>query len=92
MPFVLEDGDKELPDRIRDLLATLLEHLSHRDHRIESLTRELQQWVKPARRGSGCLTFPGIGPLTATALLATMGSGHPFRRGRDLSALLGLVP
>lgn len=92
VPFVLEDGDNELPDRIRDLLATLLEDLRHLDHRIESLTQELQQRVEASPDGQRLLTIPGIGPMTATALLATVGSGHQFRRGRDLSAFLGLVP
>jgi len=38
------------------------------------------------------MSIPGIGPLTATALLAAAGSGQQFRKARDLAAWLGLVP
>ena len=46
----------------------------------------------PTRRGRRLATIPGVGVITATALVATIGDGAQFRSGRQLSAWLGLVP
>ena len=54
----------------------------------------LNGMVRPAsfERPRGPETIPGIGPLTATAMVAAVGDGSAFHKGRELAAWLGLVP
>lgn len=78
--------------RIRRLFAAMREEWLDLDRRIEALDRE---FVELARNDAGarCLTtFPGIGALNATALVAAVGDGTTFARALNLGAWLGLVP
>jgi transposase len=78
--------------RVRLLLDDMLDQWRALDERIVALDDEFADMARnhPAAR---CLaTIPGIGVLNATALVAAIGDGRTFSRGRDLSAWLGLVP
>jgi len=62
------------------------------DERIESLSGEIDAL---ARHDKGCerlMTVPGIGPIISSAIVAAIGSGDAFSKGRDFGAWLGLVP
>ena len=62
------------------------------DERIEGLSDEIGTL---ARQDKGCerlMTVPGIGPLTSSAMVAAIGTGDVFSKGRDFGAWLGLVP
>ncbi|HWQ94863.1 MAG TPA: IS110 family transposase [Gammaproteobacteria bacterium] len=92
LPEILEDGENGLPGLARETFADLLEQLRaldvrvvHYDRRIETLAREMES----ARR---LMAIAGIGPLTATALVATVGDAKVFSHGRQFAAWLGLTP
>ncbi|MHB8347635.1 MAG: IS110 family RNA-guided transposase [Acidiferrobacterales bacterium] len=92
LPGLLEDAENGLTDRMRALLCELREALTGLDERIKCLSSEIE---REARNDPACerlMTIPGVGPLTATALIAAIGDGKAFRSGRELAAFLGLVP
>jgi transposase len=66
--------------------------LQHLEQQINDVSQELQVIAKSRDDCSRLMTVPGIGPLAATAMIAAVGKGNPFRRTRDLAAWLGLVP
>lgn len=89
---LLEDAENGLTMSFRDLLAGLREDLAYLDHRIAELTQRIERHVaahEPARR---LLALPGVGPMTASALCATVGDATAFANGRQLAAFLGLTP
>jgi transposase len=83
---------EELPVLAREAIADLRAHLTYLDARISHYERQLISLAKqhePARRIQGLC---GVGPLTASAITASMASGHEFANGRQFAAWLGLVP
>src|SRR3974377_213805 len=62
------------------------------DRRIAEFDKELAQWTRNEEAARRLMTIPGIGVLNASALIAAIGQGESFARGRDLAAWLGLVP
>ena len=81
-----------LPELARRAVVELLEELRHLDERIEGYDGEIQAQAKlcePARR---LMQIRGIGPTTALAIVATVGSAREFKNGRQFAAWLGLVP
>ena len=92
LPEVLEDADNGLPTLAREVFAERYSHLRGLDERIEAYDqrlRALAQQMAPPRR---LMQVPGVGPLTATAVVASIGDGRVFRNGRQFAAWLGLVP
>jgi transposase len=92
LPRILEDAELNLSDSFRVLLAQLKLELEQLAARIEEMDRVIQ---KTARENEACqrLTeIPGVGPVTATALIAAVGNGSTFKKGRNLSAWMGIVP
>jgi transposase len=88
----LEDADSGLPDAIRPALATACEeirdleaHIASVEHQIEALARETP--VVPTLR-----SVPGIGLLTATALVAVVGDAARFPSGRHFASFIGITP
>lgn len=83
---------EQLPVLAREAITDLRAHLTyldaHIDHYEQQLT-SLNRQCEPARR---IMTMPGIGPLTASAITASVASGHEFSNGRQFAAWLGLVP
>jgi transposase len=62
------------------------------DRRIAAVDKELAEWARNEEAARRLMSIPGIGVLNATALIAAIGQGGSFARGRDLAAWLGLVP
>lgn len=77
--------EKELLRHLKKNLQQLKEEVAYHTARIEKLAQE----DEACRR---LQTIKGVGPLTATAVVAKIGNGSEFQKGRDLSAFLGLVP
>src|SRR5437868_680535 len=90
---MLQDTDNaELSEQMKNMLKNLHDSLKKLDAEIDSFKASLE---KLAQEDEGCMrirTLPGIGPITATAIIAKIGNGSDFKNGRELSAYLGLVP
>jgi transposase len=92
LPAILEDGENELPGVFRRLLARLGEHLKELDRQVGELEAQIQDWHREDAASRKLAQIPGIGPLTASALVATIGDARSFQNARQLAAWLGLVP
>ena len=86
---VLEDGDAGLPEAVVELGWLLLGRIDELDEKIDGFDRKLRA---SARENEETARLIGIGPITAMALEAFAPPMESFRRGRDFSAWLGLVP
>ena len=89
---VLEDGDSGLPEAVVELGQLLLGRIDELDVKIDELDRKLAASASEHKETARLMTIPGIGPITALALQAFAPPMESFRRGRDFSAWLGLVP
>ena len=90
---IIEDpGNVRLPPLAREALGSLVEQLRSAQARIKQLEVTLLAWHRSNEASRRLATIPGVGVITATALVATIGDGAQFRSGRQLSAWLGLVP
>ena len=89
---VLEDGDSGLPEAVVELGRLLLGRIDELDEKIDGLNGELRTSAKENEETARLMTIPGVGPVTAMALQAFAPPMESFRRGRDFSAWLGLVP
>ena len=92
LPEILEDAENGLSADFRVLLDGLREDLVYLDKRIEALDRRIQQLAHAHADARRLQALRGVGPMTATALMAALGDGRMFRRGRDAAAWCGLVP
>jgi transposase len=88
----IEDPDADIPELARPILRLLVEQLRSLDERVALLDRELARRVKEDAEAKRLMTIPGIGPITATALVALAPTAQAFKRGRDFAAWLGLTP
>ena len=89
---ILENRTEEISPRMSDIIVGLYEDWLWLDERIESTTREIDLISKREGHCQRLMTIPGIGPLISTAMVAAVGTGEAFDRGRDFGAWLGLVP
>lgn len=92
VPDMIEDADNALPGRFRLLIARLLEHLKELDRQVAELEREIELWHRGSEVSRRLETIPGIGPLTASALAASVGDPSNFKNARQFAAWIGLVP
>ena len=92
VPQLLEDASNELPGTFRALIDRLLEHLKALDEELAQLEAQIKAWHRENEASRRLEQIPGIGPMTATALLATMGEARNFSNGRQVAVWLGLVP
>jgi transposase len=86
------DDDHSLSPRIRRLIDDMRAEWLELDRRIAAFDNEFAAYARSNADARRLATIPGIGVLNATALLAAIGDGRTFARGRDLAAWLGLVP
>ena len=89
---VIEDGDCGLPEAVAELGRLLLGRIDELDEKIDGLDRKIRTSAREHEETARLMTIPGIGPVTALALQAFAPPMESFRRGRDYSAWLGLVP
>ncbi len=92
IPAMLEDGENELTVMFRELLSDLYDEMVHLDKRIKTLENKLKALCDQNEECQRLLTIPGVGLLSATALVAAIGDINAFKNGRELAAWLGLVP
>ena len=92
LPGILEDGENGLSPLFRASLGELYEALVPMDERIAELDQKIGQMAQADEQARRLMTIPGIGVMTATALLAAAGDIHAFHNGREFAAWLGLVP
>ncbi len=92
MPEILENADANLTPRMRNLISLLWSEWKDLEQQIVTVNAEVEQI---ASSDAACLRLrqiPGIGPLIATAIVAAIGNGAAFHKGREFSSWLGLVP
>lgn len=90
---IVEDGaDARLPDIAHSALGTLVRQMQGLGKGIEDLDLKIRQWHESSVVSRALATIPGIGPVTATALVASITDPTMFKSGRELAAFLGLVP
>jgi transposase len=92
LPELLEDADNGLTGEFRALIDGLRRDLVKLDERVGDMDRQIVQMCRGSESAQRLQQIPGIGPLTASALIAAVGDGRGFKRGRDMAAFLGLVP
>jgi transposase len=92
LPDILEDGENGLPGVFRQLIDRLGAHLKALDRQVQELEVQIQVWHRANDASRKLAQIPGIGPITASALVASIGDAKSFDNGRQLAAWLGLVP
>ncbi len=88
----LGDPVTELPTVVRELGGVLLDQIAELNEKIRELERQLHAGAYADAEARRLMSIPGIGPITASAILAFAPPLESFKRGRDFSAWLGLVP
>ena len=92
IPEILEDAQNGLPGLMRGLIARLTEHLTLLGSRVAELEEQIRSWHRDNEASCKLAEIPGIGPLTASALVASVGDARSFASARQFAAWLGLVP
>lgn len=92
MPAVLARVADRLPAVLIDTLREQWNGLATLDKQIAQIELRLRQWMQEDKAVKAIAQIPGVGLLTATAAVATMGDARAFRSGREFASWLGLVP
>lgn len=92
VPSLLEGASNELPSTTRQLIDHLTAHLKVLDQQVKEFERQIIAWHRSSELSRKLEKIPGIGPLAATALVASIADASSFDNGRQVSAWLGLVP
>ncbi len=89
---ILKERKDEISPRMRTILIGLYGDWLWLDDRIEIVSKEIEQISRTEENCINVMTIPGIGPMISTAMVAAIGTGEAFGRGRDFAAWVGLVP
>ncbi len=89
---ILENRKDEISAQTAKLIRGLYDDWCRLDERIETVTGDIEELGLAQPKCRRLRSIPGVGPLISTALVAAIGSGEAFERGRDFGAWLGLVP
>lgn len=89
---ILKNHEEDISPRMRELIIGLYEDWLWLDRRIETITQKIEGVSQTEVNCRRLMTVPGIGPLISTAMVAAIGTGEAFARGRDFGAWLGLIP
>lgn len=92
MPGILARLDDRLPSFLIDTLRERWDMLSTLDQQVTGIERRLLAWMKEDQASQDIAEIPGVGLLTATAVVSTVGDVNIFKSGRQFSAWLGIVP
>jgi transposase len=92
IPWILEDGENELPDSYRPTLNLLYERLCQLRIDLDFLDKQIALLVKENLACGRLMQLEGVGPISSILLFATLGTGEAFKNGREFSAYLGLTP
>lgn len=92
LPAAVANKNNDLSQTMRRLLMDLFADLDALERRIVKVTAEIEAAASKDERIQRLMTIPGVGPLGATALVAAVGEAKQFRKARDMSSWLGIVP
>ena len=92
VPVLADESSCPVPGLLRGELLQQLEGLRALTRRIAELERQIGSWQRRESECQRIAAIPGVGRLSATAILATIGDARTFRSGREFAAFLGLVP
>jgi len=92
LPLIVEDADNGLPAHLRQALALVHDEVRALERRLHQIDRQLARLAAADPVAQRLLTIPGIGVITATALLGAVAHIHAFRRARHFASWLGLTP
>jgi transposase len=92
LAILADEADARIPSLARLALRPLARRMAMLRLEIERLDRRLLDWHRSSDVSRRLATIPGVGPITATALAATIADPSMFRSGREFAAFLGLVP
>jgi transposase len=87
-----DDGEVVVADGVRRALAPLVRQIDAIDEEIAAIDEEIEALVKADETARRLMTIPGVGPVTASAILATVRDTSAFSGGREFAAFLGLTP
>ena len=89
---LMEAGTEEVPDAVKEIVRLYLDQIERLTQKIEELTRRLQDATRESAEMRRLCSAPGVGPVTAGAIMAFAPDLHAFSSGRNFAAWLGLVP
>ena len=92
VPAIIDDTQNGLPGTVRELFARLFTNLRELGTHIADLERQIRAVHRTDEASQRLEAIPGIGPLSASALVASIGDAKAFKSGRQLAAWMGLVP
>lgn len=92
IPQILADSTNGLSEMSREVIAELFDFLGQIDLRVRSFDRRIEAVFRANAACQRIARICGVGPKTATAVVAAVGDGREFRNGRHLAAWMGLVP
>lgn len=92
LPEILEDGANAIPGIAKEVFADAEQELRHLDERIAIYDRRIVALARSSEPAQRLMKVEGIGPVTATALVAGVGNAKVFANGRQFAAWLGLTP
>lgn len=92
IPLILEDAENGLSSRMRRTIAELYDLFNDLERRIHFFDKEIETVFRQSEACQRIAKVKGIGPKTATAVVAAIGKGTEFKNGRHFAAWLGLVP
>jgi transposase len=92
MPIAFARIDGRIETTVIEALREQLELIQDMSGRIEALEQRLEAYERSDERCRRLMAIPGVGPLTATAIVASVGDAREFRSGREFAAWLGVVP
>lgn len=92
LPEILEDGDNGLSMEFRHMLDRCRQQLVELEEHIEFYTTLIKRRARECEAQQRLQSAPGFGPIVASAFHGAVGDGSAFRRGRDVSVSVGLVP
>ena len=92
LPGILADAASKLSGGVLVLLAELKQELAQLAEKIDRADKSMEKIAQENEACQRLVTMPGVGPVISTAIIATIGNGAAFRRGRDFAVWLGVVP
>ena len=92
LPEILEDGENALPGMMRQLIERLGEQLKALDQQVGEMQRQITLWHRANEQSRKLEDIAGIGPITASAFVASVGEAKSFKNARQVTAWLGMVP
>ena len=87
-----DDDPLDIPEIADGILGVMCHQLLGLNARIDGLTKLIEQHARLDANARRLMRMPGIGPITSSAIVATIGDAHQFKTGRDLAAWLWLTP